>query len=200
MAAESPKGKRLKWLLKVHDVVNMVVISRLLMLTAGMFADRHENETSRWFLPLAYSTTLYLSLDAIFIWWYSNLFTRALSLVVHHTAAVALVVHAILYPEHERFLLYGMLVELNTFFLTAFKIWKTSVLKWLHLLTWVTLRLGWYPYLVLVYHTEMSSPAYTMFEYGCVLVPHLTVVSLGVFWTLEITTKRSKAMTRGKKI
>ena len=180
------KTARGKWLLQVHDVVNVAVISGLLVLSALMYLDKHEKGTSNWFLPLAYSTLLYLLLDTTFILWYPELFPRMISLVIHHAATVALVIHTIMYPEHEGFLLYGMLVEVNTFCLVAFKVWKSTVFEWCHLFTWIALRLCWYPYLVFVYHTEMSLPAYSMLEYGSVLVPQFTLVLLCVFWTLEI--------------
>ena len=74
------KTARGKWLLQVHDVVNVAVISGLLVLSALMYLDKHEKGTSNWFLPLAYSTLLYLLLDTTFILWYPD--TRVISLVL----------------------------------------------------------------------------------------------------------------------
>ena len=201
----------MKRIFYIRDIINLFVISGLIVLTILMWNDIKSlnDKSSAWFIPLAYSTQFYLVADSIFMLALPACVgkrSRLITLVLHHTATMILVLHPLLYPEHQHFLVYGMVVELNTFCLMAFKLVKYDIFKWLHLITWISLRLCWYPFLIFLYHSEMSRQSengsfYSFYEYASVVFPQIILVALGLFWTFELVAffKRTEMLAQEKK-
>lgn len=198
------RGKQLG---KAHDLVNVFSIGALLVMSGLMLRDviynpPPDSKHSYWCLPLAYSTAAYLVLDTIFLVMFPisvPTTSRLVTLLIHHITTLALVYHPIVYTEHEKFLLYGLAVELNTMSLSLFKTTRMKLFQYFHFVTWALLRLGWYPYLLFYrYHVEMNTPQYSRKEYAVVLAPQAVLVMLGLLWTYE-AVQPSKAKQGDKK-
>ena len=119
---------------------------------------------------------------------------RRITVVLHHLATLWLVLHPITHPEHAHFTLHGTLVEINTLLHNASKVYKKPALTAAFYASWVGLRLGYCPYLLLVFDREMraSGAAPWDYTYSQVVGSHAFLCALNVWWTCEVAMGVSK--------
>ena len=115
-------------------------------------------------------------------------YQRLATIVLHHLATLWLVLHPIAHPEHAHMTLHGTLVEINTLLHNANKVYKKPALKAAFYATWFGLRLGYCPYLLLVFDRLMraSGAAPWDYTYSQVVGSHALLCALNVYWTCEV--------------
>ena len=107
------------------------------------------------------------------------------SLIVHHVATLILCLAAF-WLEVTFLTKLCLIVELNTFFLTLKKVVKDKGIKGTmnsgHLVTWLTLRLIWYPYLQVFFHSYFSAKYGVVSLYYMLPCASLLVLNLLNWW------------------
>merc|ERR1712039_962917 len=89
---------------------------------------------------------------------------------------------------------YSTIVEFNTMFITLQRLFKWKLCQLGFYGTWVTMRLGWFPYLVYFYHKTLTTdgvfPAETVqplsYTWNQVVGSQIALCGLNFLWTGEV--------------
>ncbi|CAJ1461454.1 unnamed protein product [Effrenium voratum] len=172
---------------KIHDSFNLLAIPPLVLLTGVSLARPSRASNS----ALSWSVLGYMFLDITY-----NLLAPACqptwrrwaTILFHHVTAAWLVCFPIKYQQFAHLTAYCTLVEVNTFFLTLFKVFKWQFAQMGHLTSWVSLRLFWYPYLVYLFHTEVSGGGFQVgsYEHFQSVGSQVILCGLNFYWTVEV--------------
>lgn len=161
------------------------------------------------YVYVTWAALLYSIFDLLYMFAVPACTLKAATLVPHHCATIMLTVSALEFGA-EPLTALCMLVELNTLVLTLMNLKrapgpgdaftrlakaadKVLPLKVLFLGTWITLRLGVYPYLLYYFHYYFGHERYGMRGY-CQTVGALCVLNVLNFkWTAEFYAPKPKS-------
>mmetsp|Transcript_49642 Transcript_49642/g.138960 ORF Transcript_49642/g.138960 Transcript_49642/m.138960 type:complete len:216 (-) Transcript_49642:78-725(-) len=167
----------------LHDIFNLVFVLPIIVLTCVslLWPSRY----SHGFLSMF--TFFYVALDTVYSWWIPQLHPssfRWATVMVHHFTTLLLLLHPILCQEHGYFTAYCTIVELNTAFLTLQRMLRWRSMQVGFYVTWVGMRLIWYPYLLYLFaSTVAADPVQTRFQ---VIGSQAVLCALNFVWTAEV--------------
>ena len=134
----------------LHDKANVLALPPIIIMIILMTNDLglFQLGGSHWAPPLVYYMIAYIVLDMIFLVLFPHSVpstTRFISLLVHHTATLTLLVWVLkpmfLYG-HAHLVSQAAIIEINTLILTLYKLSHDKILMKLHYFTWFFFRLG----------------------------------------------------------
>lgn len=208
--------------MRMHDIFNLLVLPVVVFLDIWFVAhgdlDKSDNPNFWGFL---WFTVAYIGIDMLWVTVFPKCVKSQATILVHH--AVTLFYLAI--PMYNPLTRYAMAicltVELNTWFLIMrrsplMKLSQicASVVKACFYVTWYTIRIGLYPYMVYdVYQLFVShvnglkargDPSWERASYGLtyMVIPVIfqsTLTLLNIHWTIQLTrnTRAGKAPEKG---
>jgi hypothetical protein len=116
---------------------------------------------------------------------------RLITIVVHHIATAWLVLYPIRNPHHMHLGAHSAVVEVNTLLLTMGKLgMKSNAQQMGFYLTWVTMRLMWYP--VLCYRFHYLGHPVGSYEYCQIVGSQVVLTCLGYYWSFELVWQMRK--------
>ncbi|CAE7557849.1 unnamed protein product [Symbiodinium microadriaticum] len=184
---------------EIHNCFNLFAIPPLVLLTGWSLA----KPSPAAHKALSWSVLCYTMLDTIY-----NLMVpecqpsrrRWASILLHHVTAAWLVCFPISYEGFAHLTAYCTAVELNTMCFAIYKAFKGPAARAAHLLTWVVLRLGWYPYLVYHFHQAVRGAGFAVgsYEYCQSVGSQVILCSLNFFWTVEVALGMMQAKQKQK--
>jgi TLC domain len=153
---------------QIHDDLNLALLLGMSIVAAYAMAV-HNRE-------LQYQLTVfavgYMCLDALWICFNMDSVKSPKTVLGHHIATLAVLADPLLQRQHGFYTCCALLVEVNTFLLIVRRrvSWGSSLAVELpFVLSWVTLRLIWYPFLA-VYWLMCAFPGVFVPLYPAVLV------------------------------
>mmetsp|Transcript_44486 Transcript_44486/g.70729 ORF Transcript_44486/g.70729 Transcript_44486/m.70729 type:complete len:199 (+) Transcript_44486:38-634(+) len=177
----------------IHERFNLFMIPPLVLLT-GCSLMRPSLVTHG---ILSWSVLSYMVLDTTY-----NLLApdcqptwkRWVTILLHHVTAAWLVCFPINHPDFAHLTAYCTTVEVNTLFLTLYKVFKWNFAQTGHMVSWVVLRLLWYPYLVYHFHEVVSGGGFKAgsYEHFQSVGSQVILCGLNFYWTFEVAMGMSK--------
>lgn len=171
----------------IHERFNLFMIPPLVLLT-GCSLLRPSPVTHG---ILSWSVLSYMVLDTTY-----NLLApdcqptwkRWVTILLHHVTAAWLVCFPIHHPDFAHLTAYCTTVEVNTLFLTLYKVFKWNFAQTGHLVSWAVLRLLWYPYLVYHFHEVVSGGGFKAgsYEHFQSVGSQVILCGLNFYWTFEV--------------
>ena len=80
------------------------------------------------------------------------------TMLAHHTLTILLLVHALSYAPHLRYVAWLASVEVNTLMLIARRHFKRGWIELAFYASWVVIRMCWFPYVALQYAPSRLKP------------------------------------------
>eukprot|EP00443_Scrippsiella_acuminata_P031503 CAMPEP_0115250142 /NCGR_PEP_ID=MMETSP0270-20121206/42954_1 /TAXON_ID=71861 /ORGANISM="Scrippsiella trochoidea, Strain CCMP3099" /LENGTH=195 /DNA_ID=CAMNT_0002665507 /DNA_START=19 /DNA_END=606 /DNA_ORIENTATION=+ len=180
-----------------HDRFNLFTIPPLVLLTGLSLLCPCEAMHS----ALSWSVLAYIVADIIY-----NILVphcqpgpvRLATILVHHLLTAWLVLHPIAYAENGHFTAYCSIVEVNTVCQVFYKVTKLKIFQMGFMLTWFSMRLIWFPYLIFVFHRTMVQQDQSTYTYCQVVGSQVLLVGLNVFWSAEQALINRRAAQPGR--
>lgn len=138
---------------------------------------------------LGWMTQAYLFIDIIYTIVAPNIHPttfRVWTIIIHHLITMWAIFYCINNPADAHLLCWSMIVELNTLVQVIFKLTKIKLFNHLFMLTWFTLRLIMYPWLVWTYHHMAVKQGITGHGYWQIVAGHGGITVLNYVWTAEL--------------
>ncbi|KAG8464594.1 hypothetical protein KFE25_009962 [Diacronema lutheri] len=173
----------------VHGRFNLFAITPLVVLTIVAYATSKQQSVC---LSLSYATAAHIAIDTVW-----NLvvpqcqptYFRWSTVMLHHLVTFWLVLHPCMHVENADMTPACTIVEINTLLLTASRHFKKSkAITYSFYVTWVTMRLMWYPYIAFDHHARITQWGATMYDYSWMQTVGTVIVLcvLNVLWTYEV--------------
>lgn len=183
-----------------HDTFNVYAITPLIVLTLGAYLTSLTitSEPTVVDLALSWGTLVYLIIDIIYSIAVPSCYptnSRMITILIHHVISAWLVLHPILYPQHLYFTKWCTIVEINTMFVTVNRLYKVPGTYAMFAITWILMRVIWYPALVPIFHHEMVDSGAEPFSYSyCQVVgSQIILCVLTLIWSFEAAAGMMKA-------
>ena len=184
----------------IHDELNVVCITLLVVLTLASLCW----QTASTQQLLSHCTLLYIIADIVY-----NLLVphcqpskfRLGTILLHHVLTAWLLLHPIVNTEHAELTCLCMVVEINTVLHNANKVLKRPWTELAFQLSWVVLRLLWYPYLVFLFHQRITEwgASVMSFKWLQTVGSMVGLCCLNFVWTAEVAVKMVRKHGETKK-
>lgn len=130
---------------QMHDIYNLVTLP---VLCAFCFRFLQTGESFLTFVRVAYG---YFVGDLLWVVVNPSCVKSPGVISAHHCLTMAYMLYPVLYPQLRYYMAMCLTVELNTFFLILRRIWHVPPVSVCFYLTWISIRLLIYPYLIYVF-------------------------------------------------
>ncbi|GKY91112.1 hypothetical protein MPSEU_000084000 [Mayamaea pseudoterrestris] len=217
------------WDRDVHDLYNLVVLVPIVVLNVlNWNADKlwkvfqgtgtiRQAWTGDWFEPFLAITFLYFLVDLIWIVRVPTCVKSPLTIVQHHICTLLYLYIPYAVKEYRWCMGACMIVEINTWFLIArrvfnqqgFEPWvidlsflsiRIKLISILFYLTWVPIRVGLYPYLLIPFYQlwlEYSLKVHSKFNLVLFCLPlHSAFCLLNLKWTYDLLVSKLRYWRR----
>eukprot|EP01040_Poterioochromonas_malhamensis_P001084 gene1084-1149_t len=185
-----------------HDIFNLLVLPLVIGANCLYLFESYD-----WYWIQFWSFFLYILVDTLWLIIKPRSVVSPCAIIAHHIVCIIGWVLPALYDQiYADWVSYGLLVEVNTWFLIARRTWKdVAFFGFCFYLCWFTLRLIMYPVILyrfskLIYEKGFSEVHYTAFIQWVFMV---ALTSLNYKWTLDMVIKmfgdRSKGASEDKK-
>lgn len=166
-----------------HDAFNLVMLPIAVALTVAGLVSRTPSAGT----ALARFMAGYIAADSVWLVLQPSVVGAPLVLLFHHAVTLLLLAHSLTHAPHLRYVAWMTVVEVNTFFLILRRHWRARAVEALHIVTWLAIRVLWFPYLPFHWFWLIAEPwpAGPTGQARRLLVSGATVLLavLQLFWT-----------------
>ena len=147
----------------------------------------------------------YIILDTIWIICVPKCVASFKAILIHHIIVSIALYLVYLNIEFALISCHGVLIEVNTFFLIAKRIWKYKVLNYLFYITWIIFRLGSITYLFCSLGLKLKNDTFNsiypinsieflkeIYAIGILVILTIILNVLNIKWTITLFSKANK--------